>query len=251
MTLHHEMELLVEAGLSSQEALEAATSLPAQLFNLDGRGEIKPGARADLVLVNADPLQGGSTLDVVAIWKSGTKIGRSEASQVPSVDRPELGLFDGSLDAPTGLVWGKSDDQIVGGNSAAEVNLSVKDDGGTNGVLAVSGEVNTTFPYPWAGAAIASPTGPAGAFSLTPHTGMTFMARGQPGSYRVMFISPRSVGAPPTFFFTMTEEWQTFSFDFDRIPGLDPANLIAISFVAGPNPGPFNFELDNVILKSP
>ena len=54
ISLHQELELLVAAGLSSANALRAATSLPAKYFNLHGRGIIAPGFRADLVLVRGD-----------------------------------------------------------------------------------------------------------------------------------------------------------------------------------------------------
>jgi imidazolonepropionase-like amidohydrolase len=53
---HHELELLVDAGLSTIDALCAATVLPARHFGLEDRGTIEPGKRADLVLLSADPI---------------------------------------------------------------------------------------------------------------------------------------------------------------------------------------------------
>jgi imidazolonepropionase-like amidohydrolase len=38
-------------------ALEAATRNPARAFNLTDQGTIEPGMRADLVLLDADPLE--------------------------------------------------------------------------------------------------------------------------------------------------------------------------------------------------
>ena len=55
-SLHHELELLVDAGLSTIDALRAATVLPAEHFGLTDRGVVAPGRRADLVLVDGDPL---------------------------------------------------------------------------------------------------------------------------------------------------------------------------------------------------
>lgn len=56
-SLHSELEMLVRAGLSPLEALAAATLRPAEYFSLQEiLGTIDPGKRADLVLLDADPL---------------------------------------------------------------------------------------------------------------------------------------------------------------------------------------------------
>lgn len=57
-SLHRELELLVDCGLSTVEALRAATIGPARMLGLDAEsGAIAPGRRADLVLLRADPLR--------------------------------------------------------------------------------------------------------------------------------------------------------------------------------------------------
>ena len=71
-TLHTELSLLVEAGLSPVEALAAATSAAAGAFRLVDRGRIAPGLRADLVLVEGDPSRDiGATRKIAAVWKHG------------------------------------------------------------------------------------------------------------------------------------------------------------------------------------
>ena len=55
--LHEEMLLLVRGGLSPFEVLQAATLEPARYFGmLDSAGVVAPGRLADLVLLDANPL---------------------------------------------------------------------------------------------------------------------------------------------------------------------------------------------------
>jgi len=50
-----EMDAMVRAGMPAEQALAAATSGNAKIFNLSDRGLIKPGLLADLVAVQGDP----------------------------------------------------------------------------------------------------------------------------------------------------------------------------------------------------
>jgi imidazolonepropionase-like amidohydrolase len=55
--LHKELELLVEAGLSPADALRAATIWPAEFLGMsDSIGSIATGKRADLLLLDGNPL---------------------------------------------------------------------------------------------------------------------------------------------------------------------------------------------------
>lgn len=54
-SLHEELGLFVEAGLTPMQALQAATRNPARFLHVDG-GTIEVGKRADLVLLEANPL---------------------------------------------------------------------------------------------------------------------------------------------------------------------------------------------------
>jgi predicted amidohydrolase YtcJ len=57
ISLHEELVLLVEAGLTPLEALRAATLNPARVLGLaDSLGTIESGKLADLVLLEANPL---------------------------------------------------------------------------------------------------------------------------------------------------------------------------------------------------
>ncbi|MEU3294391.1 amidohydrolase family protein [Streptomyces longwoodensis] len=73
-SIHHELELLVDAGLTAAEALHSATALTAHHFGLVDRGAVGPGLRADLVLIDGNPLSDiSATRHVRQIWCGGVE----------------------------------------------------------------------------------------------------------------------------------------------------------------------------------
>lgn len=62
ISLHTELELLVRLGLSPREALAAATNNYALQFGWNELGQIAPGRRADILVVDGDP--------TVSIWNA-------------------------------------------------------------------------------------------------------------------------------------------------------------------------------------
>ena len=77
VSIHRDLELLVDAGLTPTEALVAATSAPADVFGFADRGRIAPGLRADLVLVEGDPTANiKATRAIRKIWKLGVEVDR-------------------------------------------------------------------------------------------------------------------------------------------------------------------------------
>lgn len=73
ITMHQELSLFVNAcGFSPAEALRSATAAPARRFHFTDRGMIKEGLRADLVLVEGNPMEDiDHTLDLRAVWTAG------------------------------------------------------------------------------------------------------------------------------------------------------------------------------------
>lgn len=72
--IHTELELLVNAGLSTVEALRAATVEPAKYFGMTDRGAIDPGRRADLVLLAEDPIKDiRATRSIKRVWCRGVE----------------------------------------------------------------------------------------------------------------------------------------------------------------------------------
>ena len=77
LSVHGEMSLLGELGMTPEQALKAATSLAADAFKLHDRGRIARGYRADLVLVEGDPSSDVSKArEIVAVWKEGVRANR-------------------------------------------------------------------------------------------------------------------------------------------------------------------------------
>lgn len=72
--MHQELELLVEAGLSPPAALRSATVLAARYFGLADRGLVAPGYRADLVLIDGDPMADiTATRRIRRVWCAGVE----------------------------------------------------------------------------------------------------------------------------------------------------------------------------------
>jgi len=72
--LHRELELLVASGLSPLQALRAATLTAAEALGKEDRlGTIEPGKFADMVVLNADPLQEIQNLSKIHLVVQGGK----------------------------------------------------------------------------------------------------------------------------------------------------------------------------------
>jgi len=56
-SLHREIELYVQAGFTPMEAIQAASLVPARVMGLEKEvGTIEPGKRADVIVIDGDPL---------------------------------------------------------------------------------------------------------------------------------------------------------------------------------------------------
>lgn len=83
-SLHDELGLLVEAGMTPIGALQSATRNAAKFLGKQNSvGTIEVGKTADLVLLDADPLQSiGNTRNIVAVFVSGKLITSSQRKAI-------------------------------------------------------------------------------------------------------------------------------------------------------------------------
>lgn len=72
---HVELELLVESGLTPMQAITVATGNSAKMMHLDHLGVIAPGKAADLLVLDANPLQSiKNTQKINAVWLAGRRL---------------------------------------------------------------------------------------------------------------------------------------------------------------------------------
>ena len=83
-SLHDELQLFVDAGLTPKQALETATTNPALLLGLSKTwGRVEPGYSANLVLLNADPLADiSNTTKIDSVVVNGQWLDRNKLDQL-------------------------------------------------------------------------------------------------------------------------------------------------------------------------
>jgi hypothetical protein len=266
-SLHHELELLVESGMTPIEALRSATSIPSEIFDLKDRGRIKPGYLADLVLVEGDPTQDiKNSRRIVRVWRAGVSVDlekyrksvemakeqiekQREAPPPENFGTGQISDFEGEkIAANFGAGWSVSTDALMGGKSKAEYKRVDGGAEGSSGSLLIRGTVDESSSIPWAGAffspgpAILSPA------NLSSKTSIRFWARGDEGTFSVMIFAQSLGFMPAVLTFDVGSEWKKYSFAFKdfNVEGYDIGGI----FIGASNPGSFTLQIDNVELGS-
>lgn len=265
-SLHGELSLLVGAGLTPVEALEAATSVPAHAFHLGDRGTIGAGKRADLLLVKGDPTTDiTATRNIVAVWKAGVEFDREayraaiekakheaeqNAASVPA--GMESGLISDFDDGETpkakfGSGWVVSTDSIRGGQSTAQMNIVAGGAEGTKSALQITGNIVPSGAS-WAGAMFFPGTTPMSPTNLSSKKSITFWARGDGKNYRLMLFVQSNGYIPKSQNFTAGPEWKKITIPFSSMD-TDGHDVMGIFFGASTDPGQFSLTIDNVRLE--
>jgi imidazolonepropionase-like amidohydrolase len=75
-----EFSYMAELGMSPMDAIKTATSRAAEMLDMDGQiGVIAPGAYADIVAVDGDPLRDIKALENVKFVMKDGKVFKNEA----------------------------------------------------------------------------------------------------------------------------------------------------------------------------
>jgi imidazolonepropionase-like amidohydrolase len=262
VSMHRELELLADCGLTAEEALASATSRAAQTFGLEDRGTIQSGKAADLLLVEGDPSKSLSdTRRIASIFKRGVKFDREEyRSRVevtrvdaqnlappPDAEALEAGVisnFEDGLTARFGSGWSVTTDAIMGGASVAEMEIIDGGADGTDKAMRVSGEVREGYLFPWAGAMFSPGPAQMQPADLSSRKGISFWVRGEGGtlSFGIMAVSHgfRPLINP----FSVSGDWTRHEFSFEDL-GLDATDITGVMFTCNAR-GSFAFEIDEV-----
>lgn len=264
-SLHRELELLVEAGLTPAEALAAATSVTAETFGLTDRGFIREGMRADLLLVEGDPVSDIlATRRILGVWKDGEPADRAswlaaadaarsaQAAQAEQLSGDAAVLVSdfesGQAVADFGQPWAATDDSPAGGDSQAVISVSEGGAAGSGYALQIDGTVGEAFPFPWSGAMFMPAAVPFAPADLSGLPVLSFQVSGTPGEYRVQLYCANLGQAVVETGFPVTADWQTVSVDLREVGGCDASGVNAIIITSG-TPGEFSLRIDDVYLN--
>jgi hypothetical protein len=253
VTMHGELELLVKAGLSPTAALTAATAAPADAFRLADRGRIRPGLRADLLLVEGDPTTDiTATRNLVAIWKRGVRFQRPRHDVVlaepPKRGGGRVSDFETALGSSFETDWKTSTDAVIGGKSTASLTRLAEGADGSQGAMRITGAVAADSPNGWAGAVL-HPGGRQGtAVDLSATPVLAFAARGS-GTYDLSIFARRFGLAPVSRSFTADAEWRRYVVPFAELSGFDGRDVTAI-FIGSITAGAFTLDIDDVELRT-
>ncbi|MBV1776823.1 CIA30 family protein [Burkholderiaceae bacterium DAT-1] len=259
VSLHREIELLVQGGLTPTQALSAATAGPAKAFHLNDRGRIAKGLKADLLLVKGDPTRNIlATRDIVEVWKDGVskeslrqarlssiaKTRLEAASRVATplpADGKMLNIVDGKIVSPFGKGWDISTDVVVGGASTASLSATMD-------ALRVSGEVKAGKSLSWSGAAFYPGSAPYQPADLAAADAIRFKIKGDGKQYTLLAYH-KAAGFMPAFTqFKTSTDWEEKIIPFNQLSGFVASEASGFGIVSYGTPGAYQFDIKDVEL---
>ena len=75
---HHELELMVAAGMTPMQVIIASTKTPAELLKLTRLGTLTRGKQADFIVLDANPLENiANTQKIAKVYQRGQEVDRT------------------------------------------------------------------------------------------------------------------------------------------------------------------------------
>lgn len=256
ISMHGELELLSQAGLSPTEVLQAAGKLTTERFSLSNRGSLGSGAKADFLMLSADPrIDIKNTRKITSIWKNGFLVEPPKTPKTKEVELPKSGLFsdfnEESLISSFETIFQPTSDQMMQGNSTASVNWTAAacDGGG----LHVKGEIKAGFPYAWSGVFLPFSENMDQVLNLKSIRSLEFDVSGDSGTYQLMIFTLNNM-QPVQLPFEINEGCNKISFLISDHPVVDWSLVTGMGWVADRNRlksslASFAFKLDNVVIN--
>ncbi|TVS11949.1 MAG: amidohydrolase [Wenzhouxiangella sp.] len=239
LSVHVELEFLVQAGMRPDQALHAATLLPAEHFGLEDRGCIRTGCRADLLLVNGDPgTDIRATRQIAAVWKNGLPV-TLERSPAETAAAGTARAATDLLSAAEIARWMPSDDRFLGGRSEAQLERDV------DGKISVGGELAAGSQFAYAGLLWSAGQPFMSPIDLTERKRLLIRVRGDSGPWMAMLFSGATPGAAAPLQLPLIPggDGAGLNVNLADVAGLEMGQFQAIGVFAVGSPRDFGFEL--------
>lgn len=257
----HEMELMVRAGLTPSEALMAGTALSAKVINqLDDRGTIEVGKRADLVLIKGEPWKTiGDVRKTDRVFIDGKLVfgpgappmTANQATTMPSVPaKAQIDDFE-RADGRSSLNTLRTDDPDGGLDRTVEISQRIPR-GAEGYALSINARMSIK-PKPYAGVIIPLTRGSIQPVDARAFKGVRFEVRGD-GDYVLGITASSGRWAAP---FAAGSTWKTVEVPFSALKPASErgakgdwtaSDLTEVEFMGGRKGGEkFWLEVDNVV----
>ncbi len=268
VSLVDELAWYVAAGMSTADALRSATSDAAKLLGVEKNvGTLEAGMRADVLIVEGDPLADIANLHRTRhVIRAGRLLDLEEvrravnpADSLPSVRKPGTPVVDdfddGDMTAPNGLAWAAETDAYLGG--ASEVELTITEES----ALRVSAKLggNPRYGAYLGGVGLRLTQAAKDRADLSDYTGVRFRARWVSGNTRPVILRLATASVRDfdyhQKFLQLEPEWKEMQVAFSSLAQIGfglpqkfakaEAQQIVFTFYGAP-PGSFAFELDDI-----
>ena len=155
--------------------------------------------------------------------------------------------FDhGNINTRFGMGWQISTDSMMGGRSSAQMGVVSGGAQGSAGSLLITGEIAPGSNYPWAGAMFMPGSRPFGPADFSNRKNISFWAKGDGKTYRIMLFSSDTRPVPSIKSFVAGLDWKPYTLPLASFAGSDPHHISGLLFSGGPALGKFQFQIDDV-----